>query len=91
MSREWSRKSTAEAYRFIEVSLLPIHMLSQSLLYSCSVRFRHLVGNANDTASRTSTRVARLLGLLVSALAEVIGASVDDNGALCKPVSKTMP
>lgn len=35
------------------------------------------------TTSRTSTRVASLLGFLVSSFAEVISAGVDNNGALC--------
>jgi hypothetical protein len=42
----------------------------------------HLVGDANDTASGTRTSVTSLLGLLVSALAEVVSAAVHDNGAL---------
>jgi hypothetical protein len=41
-----------------------------------------LVGDANDTASRARAGVTSLLGLLVSALAEVVGAGVDDDGAL---------
>lgn len=41
-----------------------------------------LVGDTDDTAGRTSSGVACLLGLLVSALAEVVGAGVDDDGAL---------
>ena len=40
----------------------------------------HLVGDANNTASGTSASVTSLLRLLVSALAEVISSSVDDNG-----------
>ena len=42
----------------------------------------HLVGDTNDTASRTGTRVTGLLGLGVVALAEVVGSAVDDDGAL---------
>lgn len=45
---------------------------------------RHLVGDTNDTASRARSGVTSLLGLLVSALAEVVGAGVDDDGALLK-------
>ena len=41
-----------------------------------------LVGDANDTAGRAGTSVASLLGLLVAALAEVVGAGVADDGAL---------
>jgi len=40
-----------------------------------------LLGDANDTASGTSTSVAGLLALLVLTLAEIVGAGVDDNGA----------
>lgn len=39
-----------------------------------------LLSNANDTTSRTTARVARSLTLLVSALTQVIGASMHDNG-----------
>ena len=42
---------------------------------------RNLVGDTNDTASRARTRVTGLLGLGVVALAEVVGAAVDDDGA----------
>ncbi len=38
-------------------------------------------GNANDTAGGTGLGVARLQRLLVT-LAEVVGAGVDDDGAL---------
>jgi len=40
-----------------------------------------LLGDTNDTASGTSASVASLLALLVLALAEIVGAGVDDNGA----------
>ena len=43
-----------------------------------------LCGNADDTASGAGPGVASLLALLVAALAEVVGASVDDDGALHK-------
>jgi hypothetical protein len=43
-----------------------------------------LVRDSNDTASRARASVTRLLGLLVAALAEVVGAGVDDDGALRK-------
>ena len=43
--------------------------------------FHPLLGDANDTASGTSTSVAGLLALLVLTLAEIVGAGVDDNGA----------
>ena len=35
-----------------------------------------------QTASRTATSIASLLGLLVAATAEVIGTGVDDDGTL---------
>ena len=44
------------------------------------IMLRHLLSNANDTASGTSTRIARRLALLVSALAEIIRAAVDNDG-----------
>ena len=40
-----------------------------------------LLGNANDTAGWTSTSISRLLALLVAALAEIVGSSVDDDSA----------
>lgn len=40
-----------------------------------------LRGNPDHTASGPSARVARRLTLLVPSLAQVVGASVDDNGA----------
>ena len=46
----------------------------------------YLVGDTNDTASGAGASVASLLGLLVSTLAEIIGASVDNNGALLRLV-----
>ena len=42
----------------------------------------NLLGDANDTASRSGTSVAGLEGLLVASLAEVISATVDDDGSL---------
>jgi hypothetical protein len=41
----------------------------------------NLLGDTNDTASRTSASVASLLALLVLALAEIVGAGVDNNSA----------
>jgi hypothetical protein len=40
-----------------------------------------LLGDTDNTASRTGASVASLLALLVLALAEVVGAGVDDDGA----------
>jgi hypothetical protein len=39
-------------------------------------------GDADDTARGSGTGVARLLALLVPALAEVVGALVNDKGTL---------
>ena len=41
----------------------------------------NLLGDTNDAASGTSASVASLLALLVLALAEVVSAGVDDDGA----------
>jgi hypothetical protein len=50
----------------------------------------NLVGDTNDTASRARTSVTSLLGLLMAALAEVVGAGVDNDGALlCVLASET--
>lgn len=46
-----------------------------------SRRFATLSCNANDAASWTSARIARLLALLVGALAEIISAGMDDDCA----------
>jgi NAD-dependent dihydropyrimidine dehydrogenase PreA subunit len=43
----------------------------------------YLRRDTNDAASRAGTSVARLLGLGVVGLAEVVGAAVDDECALC--------
>jgi hypothetical protein len=48
---------------------------------------RYLVGDTDDTASGAGASVTSLLGLLVSALTEIVGASVDNNGALLRLVS----
>lgn len=40
----------------------------------------NLLSNANDTASRTTAGIARSLTLLMSALAQIISASMHDNG-----------
>lgn len=53
---------------------------------------RHLSSDANDTASRARTSIARLLRLLGSAPAQIIGAGVDDDSALqntCQLLSGT--
>lgn len=47
------------------------------------------VGDTNDTAGGATTSIAGLERLLIAALAEVISASVDNNGALkeCQYIS----
>lgn len=47
-----------------------------TVISACS----YLLSDTNHTASRTTARIARSLTLLVSALAQVIRASVHDNG-----------
>lgn len=42
----------------------------------------NLVGDANNTAGRASTSIASLERLLVSTLAKIIGAGVDNNSTL---------
>jgi len=57
-------------------------LANQAIRFSCPQIFiflMHLCSNANDTASRTSTSIARLLGLLVASPAEIISSGVDDN------------
>ena len=43
---------------------------------------RYLSGDANDAASGAETSVTGLEGVWVSSLTEVVGAGVDDDGAL---------
>ena len=75
----------------IQRTLLPSH-LHIPLLYAHS--FHHsstpklsflamgLLSDADDTASRSGACVTGLLALFVIALAEVVGAGVDDDSAL---------
>ena len=42
----------------------------------------HLCGKTNDTASRSGSSIAGLLALFVAALAEVVGALMNDEGSL---------
>jgi hypothetical protein len=65
----------------------PVLRLFRTLPLPLCLLWVHLRGDADDTASRAWAGVTGLLGLLVSALAEVVGASVDDDGALriCQP------
>jgi len=43
---------------------------------------RALLGDANDAASGTGAGVACLEGLLVTPLAKIVGAGMDNDGAL---------
>ena len=61
-------------------SILPIPIPSH-ILPNSSTAGINLLGNTNNTASGTGAGVASLLALLVLALAEVVGAGVDDDGA----------
>ena len=47
----------------------------------------YLLGDADDTAGRAGTSVASLEGLLVSTLAKVVSAAVNDDGSLSTEVS----
>ena len=51
----------------------------------------YLSGDADDTAGRSRTSIAGLLTLLVSALAEIISACVDDDGSLEHNTSVSSP
>jgi hypothetical protein len=55
-----------------------------------SMRVPHLRRDTNNTASRARTCVTRLLGLGVVRLAEVVGAGVDDDGALLSTSAKLL-
>ena len=76
------------------VPKLPTHTAMRNQPDTCvcvyvrdSYRKGNLVGDTNDTASRARTSVTSLLGLLVAALAEIVGTGVDDDGALFVCVS----
>ena len=68
---------------FAVYRLPPLIQLTQALLLS-------LVGDTNDTASRSGTSVASLEGLLVATLAEIVGAGMDNDGSLtaCQSCSR---
>ena len=51
----------------------------------------YLLGDADDTAGRSGTSVASLEGLLVSTLAKVVSAGVNDDGSLSREVSHICP
>lgn len=76
----------------IDPRVVPNVYLTVSLLQYLSTP-GYLVGDANDAASRTTTRIARLQGLFVAALAKVISAGVNNDGTLWKglALSRCMP
>jgi hypothetical protein len=58
-----------------------VHLIKSSTLSSLHSKKNSLLGDTDNTASRTGARVASLLALLVLALTEVVGAGVHDDGA----------
>lgn len=57
-------------------------MIISYLAFECVHLTRYLSGDTNDSASGAQTSVTGLEGVGVSSLAEVVGARVDDDGAL---------
>jgi len=56
---------------------------SKALLFHYFITSLNMVclsGDTNDTASRSGTGIASLLGLLVSSLAKIISSRVNDDG-----------
>ena len=47
----------------------------------------HLLGDTDDATGRTRTRVTSLLALVIAALAQIVGTSVDDDCTLDRTVS----
>lgn len=58
-----------------------IHISQRIFIPSYFLWYPNLSSDANDTASRPWSSVTRLLTLLVTSLAEIIGAAVDDDSA----------
>ena len=69
----------AKASVFIHLFITSFSPLSLAMIVM--VDKASLRRNANDTASRPAASIARLLALVVAALAEVVGAGVHDDGA----------
>jgi hypothetical protein len=80
----------------IQLSFISIHTTFR--LFFNSVRWHNprqlssfrqdcLLANANDTASWSATGIASLLGVWVTSLSKIVGASVNDDGTLCDQVS----
>ena len=82
VTRRYSSRSCVYVVVFFLLGHHSTIRTQASVLGSAAFGREYLVRNTDDTASRTGTSVTSLLGLLVSALAEVVGAGVDDDGAL---------
>jgi hypothetical protein len=82
--RRFKAVSPFDAHSFLQ--WLHAHRIFRKLHFCFSLGASHglcdLVGNTDDAASRARSRVAGLLGLLVAALAEIVGARMGDDGAL---------
>ena len=59
-----------------------IMSVAPRILFSSWTRADNLRGDADDAASGAETSVTGLLAVWVAALAEIVGAAVDDDGAL---------
>jgi hypothetical protein len=70
---------TQYVFRLFRVS---IHGYSTAAVAATVEEYRILVGDPNDAASRTWTRIARLLGLVVAAFAKIVCAGVGYDCAL---------
>jgi hypothetical protein len=68
---------SAKCFRNIGLSAQILELALPSLFL-----FDDLVGDPNNATSRARTRIARLLGLVVAALAQVVGAGVGYDRAL---------
>ena len=80
--RRWFYRLCSYSTHFIESNLTSsLSQSSQTSPSSQQLLDVRLLRNANDTASRTTTRIPRLLALLVAALAEVVSAGMHNNGA----------
>lgn len=84
--REGGNRRFSRSNRYVHL-IRHHHPVSSSLFPSLARSGRaqpsttRLLGDTNDTASRAGASVASLLALLVAALAQVVGAGVDNNGA----------
>lgn len=84
--REGGNRRFSRSNRYVHL-IRHHHPVSSSLFPSLTRSGRaqpstkRLLGDTNDTASRAGASVASLLALLIAALAQVVGAGVDNNGA----------